>query len=169
MKAIFHLKTTFLFSALLCFSILAKAQTYTITGKLLSSDKTAVPDAIIQLLKSTDSSLVKTEFADDKGNFSFTETKQGSYIIQTNELGYKNYLSSPIDVNNSIQLPEIALQKSEVELKEVAVVARKPYIVFRFVPGIRHSDHKRVVEHLLLECEESALVVHLIHERFVDG
>jgi len=128
MKPIFFITRIRAFIFFLSLFVFAQAQTHNVSGKLLGSQNAPVADAIIQLLKSSDSSLVKTEFTDDKGNFTFSGTKQGAYIIQTTVLGYKSFLSSPIDVNSSIQLPAITLQKSEIELKEVAVVARKPYI-----------------------------------------
>ncbi|MDF2453348.1 MAG: hypothetical protein K0S26_2852 [Bacteroidota bacterium] len=106
----------------------ATAQNYRISGKFLNKENAPVADAIIQLLRSSDSSLVKNEFTDEKGTFAFNDTKEGSYFIQANVLGYKSYLSQLIDVKDNVQLNDISLQKSEVDLKEVAVIARKPYV-----------------------------------------
>lgn len=114
--------------AILFTSQVAKAQSYSISGKFLNQENTPIADAIIQLLKSSDSSLVKNEFTDEKGTFNFSDTKEGSYIIHANVLGYKGFLSSLINVNYDVKLPDMSLQKSEVELKEVAVIARKPYV-----------------------------------------
>src|SRR6476469_6913052 len=109
MKTGSNIKKLILFAALLTISAYSNAQTYTLSGKLVSADKAFVPDAVIQLLKSADSSLIKTEFTDEKGNFVFSEVKQGSYLIQTNVLGYQSYLSTVIDLTTSVQLPEISL------------------------------------------------------------
>ncbi|MES2568021.1 MAG: TonB-dependent receptor [Bacteroidota bacterium] len=128
MKSLIYIRRSVAYLVCMCLFVFVKAQTYSVSGKFLSAQNAPVADAIIQLLKSSDSSLVKTEFTDTKGNFTFADTKQGSYLIQTNVLGYKSYLSPLITLNSTIQIPDITLEKSEVELKEVAVVARKPYI-----------------------------------------
>ncbi|MES2761606.1 MAG: TonB dependent receptor [Bacteroidota bacterium] len=120
------LKGIFLILGLAC-SVQLKAQ-YALSGKLSNADQRPVVDAIVQLLKSSDSSLVKNEFTDDKGNFSFSDVRSNTYFIQVNVIGSKPFISQPIDLNASLVLPAFALQKSEVELKEVAVVARKNYI-----------------------------------------
>lgn len=109
-------------------SIGAIAQNLSLSGELVNADNTPIADAIVQLLKSSDSSLVKNEFTDDKGNFSYNNITSNSYIIQVNMIGYKSFISQSIDLNTSITLPVFSLQKSDIELKEVAVVAHKNYI-----------------------------------------
>lgn len=101
---------------------------YELTGSFVTASNTPVADAIIQLLKSSDSSLVKTEFTDEKGAYAFNHVLEGNYLIQANVLGYTKFISVPFPVNTSKSLPSFQLQKSEVTLNEVTVTTRKPYI-----------------------------------------
>ncbi|MES2591897.1 MAG: outer membrane beta-barrel family protein [Bacteroidota bacterium] len=104
---------------------IAKSELY---GSLLTKNNAPLPDAIVQLLSATDSSLVKTEFTNEKGEFNFNGISNGFYFIQTNVLGYAKFTSSIFDVSESKMLPPFQLQKTEVSLAEVTVTARKPYI-----------------------------------------
>lgn len=113
---------------LFIFSFKINAQTFNVSGKVVNPESGSVVDAIVQLLRSSDSSLVKNEFTDEKGKFNFSDIKSNQYFIQINVIGYKPYISAPINLSSSLVLSDITLQKSEVELKEVAVIARKPYI-----------------------------------------
>ncbi len=97
-------------------------------GYIVNEQKQPVQDVIIQLLKTSDSSLVKTEFSDEKGEFKFSDINTGSYFIQTNSIGYVKHNSELIFLNQSKTLEPVILQKTAVALTEVTVSARKPYI-----------------------------------------
>lgn len=97
-------------------------------GYIVNEQKHPVQDVIIQLLKTSDSSLVKTEFSDEKGEFKFSDINTGSYFIQTNSIGYVKYNSELILLDQSKTLEPVILQKTTVALSEVTVSVRKPYI-----------------------------------------
>lgn len=99
-----------------------------LAGSFISDNNGAVADVVVQLLKVSDSSLVKTEFTDEKGVFEFNPILEGSYFIQATVLGYSTFLSNAIVVNTSVMLPAFKLNKSDVKLNEVVVTTRKPYI-----------------------------------------
>lgn len=101
---------------------------YELTGSFNTSSRAPVADAIVQLLKSSDSSLVKTEFTDEKGEFRFNHVLDGSYLVEANVLGYSAFISDVFQVNAPKTLPVFQLQQSEVKLNEVTVTTRKPYI-----------------------------------------
>ena len=101
---------------------------YELTGSINDNENKPVIDAVIQLLKTSDSSLVKTEFTDEKGQFKFAGINTGAYFIQANVIGYSKYLSLPILFSSSKTLDPILLQKTDIELKEVTVTSRKQYI-----------------------------------------
>lgn len=101
---------------------------YELSGTFKDNQQQPILDAIVQLLKSSDSSLVKTEFTDEKGQFKFTEIKTGFYFIQSNVLGYEKYTSDVIPLLQSKVLDNIVLQKNNVNLNEVTITARKPSI-----------------------------------------
>lgn len=99
-----------------------------LNGSLANSNNQPITDAIVQLLKSEDSSLVKTEFTDEKGNYTFSGLKPDTFFIQINHLGYLKYTSPKIILSQHTNIELIKLEKTNVELKEVTVSARKPYI-----------------------------------------
>lgn len=101
---------------------------HTLSGSLANSQNQPIADAIIQLLKSKDTSLVKTEFTDENGHYAFSNLKSDTVFIQINHLGYNKYTSSKITLSKPQNLQPIKLEKSNIELKEVTVTARKPYI-----------------------------------------
>lgn len=103
-------------------------ENYEIAGNILTTANIPVSDAIIQLLKASDSTLVKTEFTGEKGEFKFSAIPSGNYVVQANVLGYSQFISDVFFVNSSQTLPAFQLQKSEVTLNEVVVATRRSYI-----------------------------------------
>ncbi|MGB3948144.1 MAG: outer membrane beta-barrel family protein [Bacteroidia bacterium] len=99
-----------------------------LTGSFVSDNNFPIVDVVVQLLKAEDSSLVKTEFTDDKGVFEFNGLVIGSYLIQANAMGYSVFLSDVIDVKERLALLPFQLNKLDVKLNEVVVTTRKPYI-----------------------------------------
>lgn len=99
-----------------------------LTGSLIAGSDEVIADALVQLLKAKDSSLVKTEFTDEKGIYRFLGIAPGDYFIQANVLGYKSYSGSVFSVNEKTLLEPFLLVKSEVTLNEVTVTTRKAYI-----------------------------------------
>ena len=80
---------------------LAIAQQNVIKGKVLEINKiNLVPATTISLLKSKDSAIVKTGFADAAGNFSLENVKTGSYILMATAVGYEKTFSIPIEIKD---------------------------------------------------------------------
>lgn len=119
---------------LMCFYIIGasygqlSSDSNEIAGSLKTDSGELITDAVVQLLKAKDSSLVKTEFTDEKGVFKFSRLASENYFIQANVLGYKAYSSNIFSVSGTTVLEPFMLQKSEVTLNEVTVTTRKPYI-----------------------------------------
>jgi hypothetical protein len=128
MKNYFILIVISLLTVVMLFSHSLHAQNVSLSGKLLNADSGPVPDAIVQLLNQSDSSLIKNEFTENDGTFKFDDLSKGNYLIQVNLLGYNMFLSSPISLQQDLLLEAILLQKSSINLKEVSVMARKPYV-----------------------------------------
>jgi len=113
----------------LCFAFNAmKAQELSLSGKVSDQEKKPVVDAVVQLLRYADSSLVKSEFSDVSGAFEFKGLVSGTYFLQINVIGYAPYISAKTELSGAQVLPELQLQKSGVDLKEVTIAARKNYI-----------------------------------------
>lgn len=119
------------FSAILI-SCLAFAQQNVIKGKVLEINKiNLVPATTISLLKSKDSAIVKTGFADAAGNFSLENVKTGSYILMATAVGYEKTFSIPIEINETNQqqiVQALFLKPVDKSLALVTVVAKKPFI-----------------------------------------
>ncbi len=116
-------------SLLICFlcPLVVSAQLLTISGTV-SDEKISLNGATISLLKASDSSWVKTEISDEKGNFAFNQVFVGSYLLSAILVGYESLLM-PITVNENNSTPfSIQLHKSNNSLGEVAITAKKPFI-----------------------------------------
>ncbi|UAM97580.1 TonB-dependent receptor [Polaribacter litorisediminis] len=96
-------------------SILANAQSYQLSGKVIDKNKEPLPGASI-LVKE----LKKGTSADFDGNFSFT-LKKGTYTIEVSFLGYKTISEKIILSKNEEYI--IQLNSDETVLDEVLVAA----------------------------------------------
>ena len=88
-------------------------------------------NASVELLKSKDSSLLKTAFTDKTGMAVLEKLPAGTFIIKVTMISYAPQYSAPVTLNpekNEIQAPAMILQSRQGEMKEVAVTARKPFI-----------------------------------------
>jgi hypothetical protein len=109
------------------------AQTY-IVGKLLNTEKEAIPFATVALLKSSDSSIVKGTYTDVDGKFEFEKLSIGKYLVKSMVVGMQPTFSQPFDIitaQKELVLEDVIVQKSGVDLKTVDVVAIKPLVEFK--------------------------------------
>lgn len=123
----FKFSSVVLFLAL-PFSLLLAQQN--ILGKVTNTRGESLPYAGIQLKKSQDSSLVKVEYSNEKGQFQFQNVAPGGYYLSVSMLSYGNYDSPRFEVSKDqdTALPEISLSETQTELKTVTVSARKALI-----------------------------------------
>jgi iron complex outermembrane recepter protein len=122
--------------ALLMISVLIvtgiSAQTKTgLSGTVNNSTGEPFASATIQLIKASDSSLVKVTTSNMKGAFEFENLPQGNYLLLVSAAGHAKSYSPVIEVaagSTVIQAPVVVLKPQSKDLKEVTVVARKPLI-----------------------------------------
>ncbi|PWA11481.1 outer membrane beta-barrel family protein [Flavobacterium laiguense] len=100
----------------------------TISGTVLSEKSEIVNEGIINLYRSTDHKLVKTELTNTTGKFLFENISEGSYYVTVSENGKTKYTGQPFDVLASLELPSIFLILESSALKEVVIKKTKPYI-----------------------------------------
>lgn len=121
--------------ALLCFCIIMFMQPFhtraqsIITGKYVENSGTAIPFATVLLLNSEDSTLVKGEVTDNSGAFSIKTSLEGKFLISVRTLGYEDYFSQEISLNNTqrtLELGNLSGVARDQELDAVVVVAQKP-------------------------------------------
>jgi hypothetical protein len=138
MARIFLLIFVWILSAL----SLLKAQTtqnFSLSGKV-DSDK--VNQMEINLFDS-ENKLIKTEIADNKGNFVFTDLVSGNYSIKINKNGTEAYKADNISVSGNTTLPSIQLNEKMIE--SVTITKTKPYIERQNDPQCRkqHCKHRK--------------------------
>ncbi|WP_299181521.1 TonB-dependent receptor, partial [uncultured Chryseobacterium sp.] len=97
-------------------------QNFSLSGNI-NSEK--VNQLEINLFNSEDQ-LVKTEVADQKGNFSFEDLSTGNYYVKINKNGSETYKSENISVTGNTTLP--AIQLNEKLIEGVTITKTKPYI-----------------------------------------
>ncbi|MDX2173561.1 MAG: outer membrane beta-barrel protein [Bacteroidota bacterium] len=113
-------------------SLISKAQfVYKLSGHISDSSKALIEGAIVSLLKANNSSLIKTVFTEADGSFEFEITKQDSFKVLVNQLGYKKYLSVVIVVDTlkrTMDLPITLMKDEGKKLEEVTVVTKLPFV-----------------------------------------
>jgi hypothetical protein len=106
------------------------AQTATITGVLKDSkDKTTLIGANAILLNTTDSTIYKGNTADLDGHFIISNVLKGRYIFKASYLGYNDFFQKINVESDTFKLPEIFLQQSSKQLKDIVVSSTAPTAV----------------------------------------
>ncbi|MEL6134528.1 MAG: TonB-dependent receptor, partial [Bacteroidota bacterium] len=100
-----------------------------IRGKVLSAEGTQLSFATV-ILYLPDSTIAKTGFTNENGQYILTPLGAGSYFlsIQFTDLG--TFRSDKIELaqGQTIEMPDIVLKTAETSMDEVQIVARKPLV-----------------------------------------
>ncbi len=114
---------TFLFSF---FSI--NAQSGIIKGQLTDEKGVVLEYANVLLLNPTDSTLIKGVVTGLDGEFTFEAVEKGSYLVSASSVGFNVVYSSLINSNNDEFSIEPLILTQGLELAEVTVTTKKPFI-----------------------------------------
>jgi len=109
----------------------AQAVAGKISGQVLGADNKPADGATITLVTAKDSTLIKTELAASDGSFSFERIKDGDYKVVITAVGFKNYHSQAISINQQkpeLTFPPVTLIPAGTELKGVSITAQKSFI-----------------------------------------
>ncbi|HWZ16644.1 MAG TPA: TonB-dependent receptor [Mucilaginibacter sp.] len=111
-------------------NLYAQSQPATVQGKVLFQDHSPAAAATIILLKSGDSSVVKSVIADKTGVFRLTGVPPDKYLLLVTIIGYTKSYYGPYQVNKgqTVNLPEIKLTLSPKQLKTATVLGTRPAI-----------------------------------------
>ncbi len=114
-------------------SISSMAQTAgNVSGSIKDEGNQQIIDAATAaLLKSRDSSLVKSAVTDKVGNYKFENIKGGTYLISATSIGHTTVYSKTFTINNdtlSIILPILQLIRINKSLSAVTVTSKKMFI-----------------------------------------
>ena len=121
---------------IICLALLHTAFGQSATGKasiIITNDQASpVENVTVELLRSKDSGLVKTELTDKTGKALFENIDHGTYFIKAGMTGHQPVFSSVFTINessNQVQVPTLALGAQQAkELQGVTVTAKKPFI-----------------------------------------
>ncbi|TGD80557.1 TonB-dependent receptor domain-containing protein [Hymenobacter wooponensis] len=111
------------------YSSYAHAQTTGgLTGSVKSTAGLPIEYATVVLHRASDSTVVKSEFSDDKGSFRFETAVAGRYVLSASQVGFLRAWSKPFELPAASSSPlTLTLQASgATNLKEVTVVGQKP-------------------------------------------
>jgi len=121
------------FSLSVFFFVIAFGQTS--RGKvsviIVNEQQSALENSNVELLRSKDSGLVKIAIADKNGIAEFENIVFGNYLLRISMIGYDRQYSAGFSLSADqplAELPKILLKQSSVEMKEVTVAGKKPFI-----------------------------------------
>ncbi|MCT4317484.1 TonB-dependent receptor [Elizabethkingia anophelis] len=100
------------------------SQQFQLTGKVINEKNTPIEFAEVLVLKK-DSTVLKSELTNEKGNF-YVQILNGSYIIQIKKLKDILY-SQDIDIQNNLNIGNIKIEKAK-NIKEIVLEGKKKLI-----------------------------------------
>nr|WP_067061525.1 outer membrane beta-barrel protein [Mucilaginibacter sp. L294] len=106
-----------------------------IRGNVFIQNNKPAEAATVVLLNLPDSTIAMSALVNSAGAYHFSNIKPGKYVLFATMLGSNKTYSAAYGVANgqTVNISAITLQALSTELKEVAVVGRRPYIEVR--PG----------------------------------
>jgi len=102
---------------------------YTVRGRIVGSDHKPVELATIQIMKVTNQNIVSTALADTGGRFSLKVYEQGDYLLKVSSVETDS-LMQKITIGNAevLEVPDIVLNKSAIQLKDVTITTTRQLI-----------------------------------------
>ncbi|MCG2613045.1 TonB-dependent receptor [Terrimonas sp. NA20] len=114
-----------------CLLSLAQSSKGTISFTIKDQRGHALENMTVEVLKKSDSTLMKTAFSGKDGYAEINNLNLGTYMIRVTGIGYTHFYSNTIELtsaNASIQLPAILMTNQTAEMSAVTVTAKKPFI-----------------------------------------
>jgi len=118
-------------SGLMPVAIHAQAKKGQISGQVLDENKKTVESATVSLMRAKDSVVIRSIASDKAGKFEFQNIADGRYLISYSAVGHSTVYSPATEISaaqSAINLEPVSLGKKSSDLKEVAIVAHKPFI-----------------------------------------
>jgi len=116
----------------LCLVVLTHAQNNKkgkISVVINNGQQGPLESATVEIMKSTDSVLVKSSITDKTGKAEVENIQYGSYLLKISMIDFVTRYSGIFTIDQDmVQLPGISLQRRTGEMKEVVVSAKKPFI-----------------------------------------
>lgn len=99
----------------------------TLTGTVNGAENKPVTEALV-FIYSADTTLLKSELVNEQGSYTFQVSDSQSCFIQITAEGYEPFFSQFFTISGNTTLLPFVLTASETALKEIEVVAKKPYL-----------------------------------------
>ncbi|HEV7350708.1 outer membrane beta-barrel protein [Telluribacter sp.] len=100
-----------------------------VSGVVQDEKQQPFPFVNVLLLKAKDSTLAKGTTTDVDGKYLIEQIEAGKYLTLISMVGYQKVYSQPFIVaSDNVQLSSISLSTDTQNLKELTVVAKKPFI-----------------------------------------
>jgi hypothetical protein len=120
-----------LLCALFISFILQNAFGQSLTGKVQETGGSPLPGVNVLLLRSGDSTLVKSAVSDPSGTYALEGVGPGTYILAASIVGYKTAYLPAIAVSENkeaMQLAAFTMEIQPTQLIEVAIKAKRPFV-----------------------------------------
>jgi iron complex outermembrane recepter protein len=122
------MKKISLMSLFLLFILKMNAQS-SLNGVLRDEKKEPLGFGTVLLLKSVDSSFLKSALSAENGTYLFEKIEAGNYILKATFIGFSDIFSEKITVSSSnITIPDLQFKQNSTNLKEVTITFRKPVV-----------------------------------------
>jgi hypothetical protein len=102
----------------------------TITGKVMDNQKQPLSFSNVVLYDNPNNTALKAVIVEENGTYTFTEVKNGSYVVEASLFGYKTQRSIVLnlDATKSVTFDFTLVEDIPENLDEVVIVAKKPVI-----------------------------------------
>ena len=101
-----------------------------VSGAVFAGGK-LIEGASVKLLRSNDSSVLKSTVTDQSGSFHFQQQTEGKFLVAVQFVGFEIFYSETFELNENIlfyQLKLINLVAGGKQLNAVTVTGKKPFI-----------------------------------------
>ncbi len=111
-----------------CIAVTVQAASYQLHGKITDSAGIALPGASVSLLYPADSTLAVFDISNKNGEFSISEVKEGSYLLQVAMMGYYTeyrFITLPAAGGDHLGIIPLLENKAAHLLNEVVISGEK--------------------------------------------
>ncbi|MGZ3821511.1 MAG: outer membrane beta-barrel protein, partial [Mucilaginibacter sp.] len=123
-------------------STFAQTTASAIHGRVLGIQAEPADEATVVLLKSRDSSVVRSTICSQTGTFDFDNLEAGSYLVFITKLNYNKSYSGPyqLPAGNNLDIGIVTLKQAANQLKEVAITGKKDFVEVRSDKTVLNVD-----------------------------
>jgi outer membrane receptor protein involved in Fe transport len=133
---------------------LSYGQEYSISGKILDVESSAIEFANIIVFNEDQSEVLKGTSTDSNGFFILNNLESNTYIIKVSFIGYQTY-EQKIVLTGSLDLQTITLEDDIASLDQVNIIAKKPVLTREADRLVFNIENTALVEGSMLQVLKS--------------